>query len=138
MDRDRSEHEYRPIYLAFALEIDSQCDLACTISGIFCRLRSTEDAELNFQREPLARFRALVLLIIPATLICAPFGGYWLSGHALAPVREIIASVRSINELSLSLRLRVPLQATRFNCCPDWYRLPFCLILMYLSTCLRL
>jgi signal transduction histidine kinase len=64
--------------------------------------------ELNFQRELLARFRGLVLLIIPATLICAAFGGYWLSGHAFAPVREIIASVRSINERSLSLRLRVP------------------------------
>jgi signal transduction histidine kinase len=64
--------------------------------------------ELNFQHELLARFRALVLLIIPATLICAAFGGYWLSGHAFAPVREIIASVRSINERSLSLRLRVP------------------------------
>jgi signal transduction histidine kinase len=64
--------------------------------------------ELNFQRELLARFRALVLLIIPATLVCAAFGGYWLSGHAFAPVREIIASVRSINERSLSLRLRVP------------------------------
>jgi signal transduction histidine kinase len=64
--------------------------------------------ELNLQRELLARFRALVLLIIPATLIGAAFGGYWLSGHAFVPVREIIASVRSINERSLSLRLPVP------------------------------
>ena len=63
---------------------------------------------LNFQRELLARFRLLVLLIIPAALICAAIGGYWISGRAFAPVREIISSVRSINERSLSLRLRVP------------------------------
>jgi signal transduction histidine kinase len=63
---------------------------------------------LNFQRELLARFRMLVLLIIPAALICASLGGYWISGRAFAPVREIISSVRSINERSLSLRLRVP------------------------------
>lgn len=64
--------------------------------------------DLHLQHELLARFRALVLLIIPAALVCAAFGGYWQSGRAFAPIREIIASVRSINERSLSLRLPVP------------------------------
>jgi signal transduction histidine kinase len=64
--------------------------------------------DTNFQAELLARFRALALLIIPAALICAALGGYWLSGRAFSPVREIIAAVQSINERSLSLRLKVP------------------------------
>jgi signal transduction histidine kinase len=64
--------------------------------------------DLHFQHDLLTRFRILFLLIIPFALGCAAIGGYWLSGHAFAPVREIISSVRSINERSLSLRLRVP------------------------------
>jgi signal transduction histidine kinase len=64
--------------------------------------------DLHFQHDLLTRFRVLFLLIIPLALGCAAIGGYWLSGRAFAPVREIISSVRSINERSLSLRLRVP------------------------------
>jgi signal transduction histidine kinase len=63
---------------------------------------------LHFHRELLERFRLMVLLIVPAALIFAAAGGHWLSKRAFAPVREIIASVRSINERKLSLRLRVP------------------------------
>jgi signal transduction histidine kinase len=64
--------------------------------------------DLHFHRELLERFRIMALLIVPAALIFAAAGGYWLSKRAFAPVREIIASVRSINERRLSLRLRVP------------------------------
>jgi signal transduction histidine kinase len=64
--------------------------------------------DLHFQHDLLTRFRMLFFLIVPLALGCAIVGGYWLSGLALAPVREIITSVRSINDRSLSLRLRVP------------------------------
>ncbi|MCU1225455.1 MAG: heavy metal sensor signal transduction histidine kinase [Edaphobacter sp.] len=64
--------------------------------------------DLHFQRELLERFRNVVLLIVPATLLFATAGGFWLSKRAFSPVREIIAAVRSINERRLSLRLRVP------------------------------
>jgi signal transduction histidine kinase len=64
--------------------------------------------DLEPQRALLSNFRTVALFVIPLALLCAAYGGYWLSGHAFAPVREIIASVRSINEQSLSLRLRVP------------------------------
>jgi len=64
--------------------------------------------DLRFQHDLLTRFRTLFFLIIPLALGCAVIGGYWLSNLAFAPVREIITSVRSINDRSLSLRLRVP------------------------------
>lgn len=63
--------------------------------------------DLRFQHDLLTRFRTLFLLIAPLALGCAAIGGYWLSGLAFGPVREIIASVCSINDRSLSLRLRV-------------------------------
>lgn len=63
---------------------------------------------LHVQRELLSHFRTLMFLIIPASLLCAALGGYWFSGRAFAPVLDIISSVRSINDRSLSLRLRVP------------------------------
>jgi len=64
--------------------------------------------DLHSRRDLLTRFRALVVLIVPLALICAAVGGYWLSGLAFRPVREIIAAICSINDRSLSLRLRVP------------------------------
>jgi signal transduction histidine kinase len=79
---------------------------AYTIKGLRYTLLVATD--LQSQRALLARFRVLALLVIPLSVVCAALGGYWLSGRAFAPVREIIASIRSINEQSLSLRLRVP------------------------------
>jgi signal transduction histidine kinase len=76
------------------------------INGAEFRLLVARD--LAFQRSLLARFRLLSLLIMPLALSGAAAGGYWLSGRALAPVREIIRSVHAINDRSLSLRLRIP------------------------------
>ena len=74
---------------------------------------------LHFHRELLERFRLMVLLIVPAALIFAAAGGYWLSKRAFAPVREIIASVRSINDRKLSLRLRVPATGDEIQLLPE-------------------
>jgi hypothetical protein len=38
--------------------------------------------DLHSRRELLARFRALIILIVPLALICAAVGGYWLNGLA--------------------------------------------------------
>lgn len=77
-----------------------------TIHGVRYTLLVATD--LQFRHDLLIWFRMLVGLTIPLALICAALGGYWLSGRAFAPIREIIAGVRSINDRSLSLRLRVP------------------------------
>jgi signal transduction histidine kinase len=77
-----------------------------TIKGSHYTLVVADDLEP--QRALLSNFRTAVLFVIPLALLCAAYGGYWLSGRAFAPVREIIGSVRSINDQSLSLRLRVP------------------------------
>ncbi len=76
------------------------------IKGAAYRISVASD--LSFQSALLGRFSLLLLIIAPVVLASATLGGYWLSGRALAPVREIIQAVHSIGEQSLSLRLQVP------------------------------
>ncbi len=56
----------------------------------------------------LARFGRMLMLGIPVALVFASLGGYWLSGRALAPVKQITADARRINAANLSDRLAVP------------------------------
>jgi heavy metal sensor kinase len=53
-------------------------------------------------------FRALLLFMAPTVLLMACFGGYWISGRALAPVDEITRVARSISVQNLSRRLAIP------------------------------
>jgi heavy metal sensor kinase len=53
-------------------------------------------------------FRQLLLFLIPAVLIVACLGGYWLSSRALRPVDEITTVARSIGVQNLSQRIAVP------------------------------
>lgn len=61
--------------------------------------------EVNHALEDL---RDLLLLMIPAVLLAAGAGGFWLSRRALAPVDEITRVARSIGAQNLSRRLAVP------------------------------
>ena len=56
----------------------------------------------------LARFGRMLVLGIPLALVFASLGGYWLSGRALAPVKQITADAQRINAANLSDRLAVP------------------------------
>ncbi len=58
--------------------------------------------------EGLAGYRWVLLLLIPAILLVASLGGWWLSGRALAPVDDLTATARNIGERNLSQRLPVP------------------------------
>jgi two-component system heavy metal sensor histidine kinase CusS len=58
--------------------------------------------------EALARFRNLLLALIPLLLIIASSAGYWMSRKALAPVDEITRAAQEINAHNLSARLAVP------------------------------
>jgi heavy metal sensor kinase len=53
-------------------------------------------------------FRHLLLWMVPAVLIVACLGGYWLSSRALRPVDEITTVARSIGVQNLSQRIAVP------------------------------
>ena len=53
-------------------------------------------------------FRYLLLGLIPAVLVLASLGGYWLSRRALRPVDQITAAARSISVQNLSQRISVP------------------------------
>src|SRR5947199_4835590 len=53
----------------------------------------------------LQELQWLLVLSIPAVLVLASFGGYWMSRRALAPVDIMISTARSISEHSLSRRL---------------------------------
>jgi signal transduction histidine kinase len=65
-------------------------------------------SDLSYQSALLGRFSLLLLIIVPMALASATLGGYWLSGRALGPVRDIIQAVHSIGEQNLSIRLQVP------------------------------
>ncbi len=58
--------------------------------------------------EALARFRNLLLALIPVLLIVASAAGYWMSRRALAPVDQITRAAQEINVHNLSARLAVP------------------------------
>jgi heavy metal sensor kinase len=58
--------------------------------------------------EATARFRHLLLAIIPASLLAASFAGYWISKRALAPVDQITRAAQQISGANLSARLAVP------------------------------
>ncbi|HMD70944.1 MAG TPA: ATP-binding protein [Bryobacteraceae bacterium] len=53
-------------------------------------------------------FRYVLLGLIPAVLVVASLGGYWLSRRALRPVDRITAAARSIGLQNLSQRIAVP------------------------------
>jgi len=57
--------------------------------------------------EVLQQLQWLLVLSIPAVLVLASLGGYWMSRRALAPVDTMISTARSISEHSLSRRLAI-------------------------------
>jgi two-component system heavy metal sensor histidine kinase CusS len=63
---------------------------------------------LDSTQATLRRLRTLLLWTIPAVLLLASLGGYWISRRALAPVDEITLTARSIGIQNLSQRLKVP------------------------------
>jgi heavy metal sensor kinase len=58
--------------------------------------------------EAISRFRHLLLAVVPALLVAASLGGYWISRRALAPVDEITRAAQRISGTNLSSRLAVP------------------------------
>ncbi|MBZ5607849.1 MAG: heavy metal sensor histidine kinase [Acidobacteriia bacterium] len=56
----------------------------------------------------LHRARTLMLWALPAVLLIASAGGYWISRRALAPVDALTQAARSIGIRNLSQRLAVP------------------------------
>ena len=59
-------------------------------------------------RAMMRDLRTLLLLLIPAVLLIASLGGYWISRRALRPVDEITRVAKSISVQNLSERLKVP------------------------------
>lgn len=58
--------------------------------------------------EGLNTFRWALVLLIPAVLLTATAGGWWMSRRALRPVDELTWTARSIGERNLGKRLPVP------------------------------
>jgi heavy metal sensor kinase len=59
-------------------------------------------------QEVVRRLGLLLFWAIPAALLVAAIGGYWMSRKALAPVDEITQAARLIGAQNLSQRLTVP------------------------------
>jgi len=58
--------------------------------------------------DALARFKWVLILLVPAVLIAAGAGGYWIAGRALAPVDAMTRDVQAITVRNLDRRLDVP------------------------------
>jgi two-component system, OmpR family, heavy metal sensor histidine kinase CusS len=56
----------------------------------------------------LTRLRFFALVILPIIIVCSGFGGYWLSGRAMAPIDSITRAAQQISERNLSKRLPLP------------------------------
>jgi heavy metal sensor kinase len=54
------------------------------------------------------RFQQILEATLPALVILASLTGYWLSGRALSPVKEIVRTARGIGVQDLTGRLAVP------------------------------
>lgn len=55
----------------------------------------------------LADLRVILWTILPAGLVIATIGGYWLAGRALAPVGRMTAAARRISAANLGERIEV-------------------------------
>ena len=77
-----------------------------TVSGQTFRIRTAVNTELFDQA--LDRFQHILEETLPALVILASLTGYWLSGRALSPVKEIIRTARGIGVKDLTGRLTVP------------------------------
>lgn len=64
-------------------------------------------ASLTPIRHELAELRAVLLAILPAGLLAAIGGGYWLAGRALAPVGRMASAARRISAANLGDRIEV-------------------------------
>jgi len=58
--------------------------------------------------QALDNFRLIEKEFLPLLVILASLLGYWLGGHALAPVNRIIQSAKEVGVQSLSRRLELP------------------------------
>lgn len=65
------------------------------------------DPERKFEGV-LNEFDTVLTVALPIVLAIAAFGGYWLSGRALAPVDQIIDEAQAIDPANLAARLSVP------------------------------
>ncbi len=62
---------------------------------------------IEFIRNDVWQLTKVMLLIGGVLLLFAPFGGYFLARHATRPVRQIIATTRSLNPSQLDSRLEI-------------------------------
>jgi heavy metal sensor kinase len=58
--------------------------------------------------EELALFKWIAVSTLFLILLASGFGGYWLSGRSMKPVRDLANSARQISESNLGLRLPHP------------------------------
>ena len=65
-------------------------------------------ASLEIIDELLLRLKRILQFAIPFAVLVAAAGGYWLSGRALKPMKEMAFAARAIGTGNLSARLPVP------------------------------
>ena len=59
-------------------------------------------------REPIARLRVTLLLMLPVILLISVSAGYWLAGRSLLPILQVTNGLAGIKPRELHRRLAVP------------------------------
>ncbi|MDP8980550.1 MAG: ATP-binding protein [Acidobacteriota bacterium] len=82
--------------------------LSTTIESGGAVYQTTFATPLDEVQDVLASLRNLLFLAVPAVLLAAGLGGYWISRRAMAPVDEMTRTAQSLGGQDLSARLSVP------------------------------
>ena len=64
--------------------------------------------DLYFSARILGHLWLLMLVSLPLVLLIAGGAGYWISGHAMKPVSDIIVAARAIDSTCLGQRIALP------------------------------
>lgn len=67
-----------------------------------------DGVEVTNVREPIARLRISLLLMLPIFLLISVSAGYWLAGRALLPLLQMSDGLAAIESRELNRRLSVP------------------------------
>jgi len=79
------------------------------------RYHVTTAISMSIEYAALRQFGWLLLALVPAVMLIATAGGFWLSGRALAPVDRMTRDVRQISLHEPSRRLEVPAAADELS-----------------------
>jgi two-component system, OmpR family, heavy metal sensor histidine kinase CusS len=109
VDRDHAlTSSERTAHASRTFQGESYRAAGATIQGPHDRYRALVAVPMDRSFDALNRFQRWLAWLVPAVLLVAAVGGYWIAGRALAPVDRITRAAQAITVRNLDRRLDVP------------------------------